>query len=83
MPKPMTAFEEQYPKALRKIERLEAVVAAGTRLYRQCHNIKQVRPRWANENVCEAMRDYGTALAAHDKEDDGEAQAAALSEIDR
>ena len=42
--------------------RLLAVARAADRLYRQCHNIKEARPRWANENVCFAMQDFGKTL---------------------
>lgn len=43
-------------------ERLESIKAAADYLYWQLHNIKTVTPRWANENVCEAMRNLGEAL---------------------
>lgn len=46
-----------------EIARLQDVVKAGDALYRQLYNIKEVRPRWANESVCEAMRDFEQALA--------------------
>jgi hypothetical protein len=47
-----------------EIERLTAVVDAGDRLYRQCHNIKVVEPQWMHDNICIAMQDFGKALAA-------------------
>jgi len=45
-----------------EIEKLRRVVETANVLYKQLHNIKQVRPRWANESVCEAMRKFGQAL---------------------
>jgi len=41
------------------LERLEALADAGEHLYLQCHNMKTVGPRWANDGVCEAMRHFG------------------------
>ena len=45
-----------------KIERMTAVARAAEILYRQLHNIETIRPRWANESVCEAMVVLGKAL---------------------
>ena len=62
MAKPMTAFEEQYPKALQKIERLEAVVEAAL-------DVRDLY--WANASdsiMKNAQVRLDKALAAHDKE---------------
>ena len=45
-----------------QIDGLEVIRLAADYLYWQLHNIKTVTPRWANENVCEAMRNLGEAL---------------------
>ena len=45
-----------------RITELEAVAIAAKTLYLQLHNIKEVRPRWANDAVCKAMVVIGKAL---------------------
>jgi hypothetical protein len=60
---------EWYLQAAR-IERLQAVVDAGNRLYRQCHNIKAIEPQWMHDNICIAMQDFGKALAALEDRDE-------------
>ena len=46
------------------LEKLLAVYEAADVLYKQLHNIKEVRPRWANDSVCEAMVEVGKTIAA-------------------
>lgn len=43
-------------------ERKDAVIEAADRLYKQLHNIREARPRWANESVCIAMVELGKKL---------------------
>jgi len=45
------------------VEDMQAVVDAGHQLYLKCHNMQQVRPKWANDSVCETMQVMGKALA--------------------
>lgn len=47
-----------------RIKLLEKVVEDANILYKQLHNIKQVRPRWANDSVCEAMKNVNESIAA-------------------
>lgn len=47
-----------------RIKLLEKVVEDANVLYKQLHNVKQVRPRWANDSVCEAMKNVNESIAA-------------------